>query len=411
MAFLTPPKTYYTDYYDQSRFNMIWNISIVFILFMSTITLINLSSTSYNKIPNLIAILGGIGILTTLRFTKRYEIISRVISIGFFVLITITFFTLRNVLHYTTPMWMMMNILFTYFTLGNRWGTGILLMHFIGMVFYFTFRLEDNIAHLPAYTPKDILNFIIEYAICGTFIAYFLYQFVKSNRYAENKFRESNVELNQQNIIISKQNEEKEVMLKEIHHRVKNNLQVITSLLRLQSNEIEESSLSKEFNEAINRVNAMALIHEKMYQSDMLSNFDLKNYLTTMAKDLIHNYSVTKKIDLQINSDIKIIHSKTIVPLALIFNELISNSIKHGFKQTEAPLITVGIRTIDPNHFNLEYLDNGKWINNSKSSFGMELISTMTEQLDGEMKLTHDQTGTKFSFRLKNLLEGAQENI
>ena len=123
--------------------------------------------------------------------------------------------------------------------------------------------------------------------------------------------------MTKQNEIISVQNREKEVMLKEIHHRAKNNLQVITSLLRLQSSELKGEQADT-FTEAINGVKSMALIHEQMYQSDMISNFDLKSYLTALTNDLISTYSVKMPIELNIESDIRHIGSKSIVPISLM---------------------------------------------------------------------------------------------
>ena len=315
---------------------------------------------------------------------------------------------MTNALHYATPMWMIINILFTFFTLGKRWGISILFIHFTVMMFYFYFRFADNLANLPTFTEMEIFNFATEYAICGFGIAYFLHQFIKTNKYAENKYKLANKALNDQNQVISVQNKEKEVMLKEIHHRVKNNLQVIASMLRLQSNELENDEISIEFTAAIHRINAMALIHEKMYQSDMLSNFNLKNYLKSLASDLIVSYSLGKEIELEITSNITTVGSKTIVPLAIVFNELISNSLKHAFNTTETPLIKVDFTTQNGNQFKLVYTDNGVWKENNQATFGSELITTMTEQLDGKFELSVSEEGTKYTFFLKDQDEEVQ---
>src|SRR5690606_5084920 len=119
--------------------------------------------------------------------------------------------------------------------------------------------------------------YILECSIIAAGITYLLIQFIKTNNFAANQLKDANQVLMNQNQVISHQNMEKEIMLKEIHHRVKNNLQVITSLLRLQSYEIEDKNQTIVFNDAINRVKSIALIHEKMYQSDTLSKFDIEN--------------------------------------------------------------------------------------------------------------------------------------
>jgi len=114
-------------------------------------------------------------------------------------------------------------------------------------------------------------------------------------RLAENDFRTLNNELQEQNSKVALQSEEKTVMLREIHHRVKNNLQVITSLLRLQSSEIEDPESKEKFDETIHRVISMALIHERMYKSENLSKIDLQGYVQSLSDELIQSYQIQKK--------------------------------------------------------------------------------------------------------------------
>ncbi|MBL4624114.1 MAG: sensor histidine kinase, partial [Flavobacteriales bacterium] len=211
-------------------------------------------------------------------------------------------------------------------------------------------------------------------------------------------------ELNEQNRVVRIQNEEKEVMLKEIHHRVKNNLQVITSLLRLQSYELEGEKGAKEFSESINRVKAMALIHESMYQSSELSNLNIAEYVKTLANYLISTYALQTPIELDIDSNLKSVSSKTLVPLALLFNELISNSIKHAFQDTSSGKIKITISIRDDNQFTVSYSDNGSWKESDrKNSFGTELILLMTEQLEGTQKQNTSENGTSYEFILQDI--------
>ncbi|MBL4862533.1 MAG: hypothetical protein JKY09_05905, partial [Crocinitomicaceae bacterium] len=329
MNFFKPPTTNYVDHYDQSKFNLVWSLCIALIILLSLITGINFSNDNYSTVPNLIAIGIAIGALIVLRTTKEYKPVSLFASIGCLILISFTFFLLEDILHYTTPMWMLINILFTFFILGKRWGIGILISHFIVLAFYFHYRLEDNIYGLKPFDDLDVWNFIFETSIIALGIAYLLLQFIQTNKYAENQLKKTNEVLLEQNQLVSFQNEEMEIMLKEIHHRVKNNLQVITSLLRLQSYEIEDEAQSKAFTDAINRIKSMALIHEKMYQSSTLSNFNIEDYLKSLATELIKTYVVLTPIELDVKSEIPSIGTKSIVPVSLLFNELISNSLKH----------------------------------------------------------------------------------
>ncbi|MDX2361071.1 MAG: histidine kinase dimerization/phosphoacceptor domain -containing protein [Crocinitomicaceae bacterium] len=401
MNLLKPPVTKYTDHYDISRFNLVWNLCWALIVLLSIVSIVNIQNENYTSLTNVIEVSIGVIALIILKTTKRFELVCIFTSLASFALVSTAFFTIHDALHYTTPMWGTINILFAFFMLGRFWGLGILIGHFTVLIFYYIFRLQANIDGIGTLDQQGILNFILETAIVGLAMGFLLSKFIKANRHAEKNVKETNLELTHQNKIISKQNEEKELMLKEIHHRVKNNLQVITSLLRLQSHELEGEQLNS-FNEAINRVKSMALIHEKMYNSDMLANFDLKNYLVSLTNEIISSYSLKKNIQLDINSEIDQIGSKSIVPISLIFNELISNSIKHAFEGKESGTITVRVgHCTNPENICLKYSDDGVWKDQSERSFGLELIDTMTEQLDGSFTLEKNGEGSMYIFTLK----------
>jgi two-component sensor histidine kinase len=188
-------------------------------------------------------------------------------------------------------------------------------------------------------------------------------------------------------------------MLREIHHRVKNNLQVITSLLRLQSKDIDDPEVIKQFSEATNRVIAMSLIHEKIYQTKNLSDIDISSYFETLTKELIRSYTLAIPIETNIIANIEAITTDHMVPLALLLNELTSNSLKHGFRDKEIGKINISLTEIN-NEMHLTYSDNGHWnLSEKKFSFGLELIDTLTEQLDGHYeRTTEDGTHYKFVF-------------
>ena len=409
MGFLTAPSTTYKNFYDQARFNLVWYISLVFTGFILLLTAVNFSNEFYEPFPYLVAFVMSSSSIITLRLTRKYEVMSIIISISGFAITSYTMLALSDVIQYTTPMWIVINILFTYFTLGRKWGYVVLGLQFIVLCYFFYFKFQDNLSGLPVYDDMDVHYFVLEYAIAIGFIAYFLHMFVTTTYYAERKYKVSNTRLNTHNTLISKQNREKEIMLKEIHHRVKNNLQVITSLLRLQSYEIEDEENAVKFHEAISRIKAMALIHEKMYQKEMLENFDLSNYIESLSKDLLDTYSVNRDVAFKIESNIEQLGTRTIVPLALLFNELITNSLKHAFEDVHEPLITIVLFYTSNEYFELNYSDNGKWKDGSKTSFGQELISTMTEQLDGTYDLLKGGEGTSYHFTLKNLSERFDE--
>lgn len=199
---------------------------------------------------------------------------------------------------------------------------------------------------------------------------------------------------------ISKQNEEKSLMLKEIHHRVKNNLQIISSLLNLHADTISDPRVLSLFEDLRHRVNSMALIHEKMYQSKNLVNIDIAGYIDELIRTLIDAYDSNKNIRLV--SDVSEIEFKmdTIVPLGLILSEIVSNSLKYAFEGKDEGTIEVSMKKIGPNLFALEVGDNGSGIpaevNFEKTeSLGMLLIRMLTEQINGEVSL-QTRGGTRY---------------
>lgn len=404
MKLFSPPNIESKDFYEESKFKLAWNLCIAAIFLLSILTIFNIGDKNYWFLPNIIAIaISTIGYFI-LRITKKYFYICLFAVIGFFVIISIILFTIDFVVHITTPLWIIMNILFAFFTLEKKWGIVILVAHFIVLFLFFQFDFQKNIENLNPLSNFDIINYIFECGIIAAGIAYLLIQFIKTNNYAANQLREANRVLVTQYEIISNQSMEKEIMLKEIHHRVKNNLQVITSLLRLQSYEIEDQNQTVVFNDAINRVKSIALIHEKMYKSDTLSKFDVENYLQSLSSELIETLSFEYPIEINVSVKISTLGSKSIVPLSLLFNELISNSIKHAFSKTEKAQINIEIsEDKDTEHFTLTYFDNGKWKDNDSKSFGKELIVAMTEQLDGSVDFENNTAGTRYNFKLKNL--------
>lgn len=201
----------------------------------------------------------------------------------------------------------------------------------------------------------------------------------------ENKQRK-NVELE-----ISKSLHEKEVLLKEIHHRVKNNLQIVSSLFFFQSKKITDPVTLDMFRDGQNRVKSMALIHEKLYQSGDLANIDFKEYIKKLANFLFQSYGINQsRIKLKIHVQEVKLGVDTAVPCGLIINELISNSFKHGFSETDEGEIKIDMGYDETNKLNLKISDNGKGIPKDlnieeSDSLGLRLVYNLTTQLNGKV--------------------------
>jgi len=195
--------------------------------------------------------------------------------------------------------------------------------------------------------------------------------------------------------------QEKEVLLKEIHHRVKNNLQIISSLLNLQANYLTEKPYREMFRESQNRVKSMALIHEKLYQSKDFVSIDFCDYIKDLATNLFRSYKVDpQSINLEINvTDVHLEIDKAI-PIGLIVNELITNSLKHAFPGRKEGRIVVNFRSGDNGRYVLQVGDDGIGIPDDfnfkeTTSLGLQLVSTLADQIKGNIRLL-GRPGTKF---------------
>ncbi|MBD3164529.1 PAS domain S-box protein [Candidatus Woesearchaeota archaeon] len=192
--------------------------------------------------------------------------------------------------------------------------------------------------------------------------------------------------------ITQKSLKEKEILLKEIHHRVKNNLQIITSMLNLQLGRIKDEAGSEAINNSKNRIRSMALIHEKLYQADDLANINLCSYIKELAIDLMRSYA-GQSTAIRLNLDCESISTTMdrAIPCGLIINELISNSLKYAFQGREQGTITIKIRENEKN-YKLIIADDGKGIEKdinvmNAESLGLQLVAAQAEQLNGRLNL------------------------
>lgn len=185
---------------------------------------------------------------------------------------------------------------------------------------------------------------------------------------------------------------EKEELLKEVHHRVKNNMQIISSLLNLQSDNIVDDKVLSLLRESRNRVNSMALVHEMLYKSKDLSKIPIKQYIESLCASIRQSY-VLPGSDIEFNYDVGqdiYFDIDKMIPIGLILNEAVSNSLKYAFPHKNG-IINISLSCMD-NSFALFVGDNGKGLKDDfdrerDSHLGMQLISMLTEQLDGQLEL------------------------
>lgn len=206
--------------------------------------------------------------------------------------------------------------------------------------------------------------------------------------------------------ITKKSLKEKELLLKEIHHRVKNNLQIIVSLLKLQSRFVYDERDLDIFNKSRSRVETMSLIHEKLYKSKDISQIDIGNYLKDLVSHLLKAYNVNNEIDFTITSENILLTIDTSIPCGLIVNELINNILKHAFPHGHKGIISVDIKKCGEKVV-LTVSDNGvgmpeNFSQDNSDSLGMQLIETLVKQLEGTVNV--DKTnGTAFKIEFEEI--------
>ena len=194
---------------------------------------------------------------------------------------------------------------------------------------------------------------------------------------------------------------EKEVLLKEIHHRVKNNLQVVSSLLYLQSKKTSHYQTLEMLNESQNRIKSMALIHEKLYQSKDIGRIDFSEYVESLISHLSRSYgSHLKTVTVEVNINSVFLSIDKAIPCGLIINELVSNCMKYAFPDKREGEIQIEMKAQNGN-VNMGIYDNGigfpKDLDiNKTETLGLQLVNALTAQLGGNIILDRD-TGTRFT--------------
>ncbi|MBC7185633.1 MAG: PAS domain S-box protein [Calditrichaeota bacterium] len=194
---------------------------------------------------------------------------------------------------------------------------------------------------------------------------------------------------------------EKEMLLKEIHHRVKNNMQVVCSLLNLQCDRVTSPEAAQALRDSQNRVKSMALIHEKLYRSASLSRIDFGEYLQSLVSGLVRSYATNGRVGTELAVEKVELGVDQAIPCGLIVNELVSNALKHAFPEQQEGMIRVRFQREDGRCL-LAVADNGVGFPSAldfraTNSLGMQLVTTLVDQLEGEIQLLRDGPGTHFS--------------
>ncbi len=255
-------------------------------------------------------------------------------------------------------------------------------------------------------SSKKIMYLIAAGMVLALLLAFSFYRGFQNTKKANNIIASQKKETEEKKEIIESSLKEKEILLKEIHHRVKNNLQIISSLLNLQANRTNNEDLKKTIHEAKNRISSMALIHQKIYQSGNLSSIDFQTYIEQMVQSMETTFNTGKKeISYNINTNGIILDIDTSIPLGLIINELLTNSYKYAFAGKESGIITIVLQKKNEEEMELHISDNGIGLPtnfdlNALNSLGLKLVKGLSNQLKGTIRFeTHHGTHCFITFK------------
>ena len=245
---------------------------------------------------------------------------------------------------------------------------------------------------------NEAIRFIYSFNFCSAFISAFglITYFAHNNqRYIINLVKQQEQLLqevalrNKSEELLKRNVKDRELLLAEIHHRVKNNLAIISGLINLQIDNVEEQQSKQAFTETKNRIYAMSLIHNMLYQNNSFAKIDFVNYVNSFCEHFSETYQTDSKIAfVQSVEDVEM-DMKTAIPLALILNELVTNSFKHAFKNQNTGKISIGLKAIEDKKYSFWISDTGTGMNDNilaQSSMGMDIVKSLVEQIDGKIK-------------------------
>ncbi|NIR25425.1 MAG: PAS domain S-box protein, partial [Gammaproteobacteria bacterium] len=205
---------------------------------------------------------------------------------------------------------------------------------------------------------------------------------------------------------------EKEVLLREIHHRVKNNMAVVSSLMSLQARFVDDKRYTDMFREGQNRIRAMALVHEQLYRTEDFGSINVRAYVDSLVRNVQSAH--TMDVNVPVRTDVDSIHLEidNLVPLGLIMNELLSNAFKYAFTGIEKPDLSLQLKKTGDHNIILTISDNGNGLPegfdiNTSKGLGLQLVSMLTTQIRGRLEVSSDK-GATFRITFPEKLEYAR---
>lgn len=266
-------------------------------------------------------------------------------------------------------------------------------------------RLENDKKELALHKQKNYTVFFSLLSIALMFIFILLFKYYRNKQKGSLLLATKNEELLQINNLLNNSNKEKEILLKEIHHRVKNNLQLVMSLLNIQAQDTQNISIQDFLEKGQSRIATMSLIHQNLYQTENFVEINFQTYLTNLIENIKRTFS-KNNVEFEINTHDNSFDLDTSIPLGLIINELVCNALKHAFPKDLKGRIEIEIQKHKTESFLLKIKDNGIGIIKSEknnTSIGLELVSLLVLQLKGKINRI-DDFGTSYNIEFREIV-------
>lgn len=283
--------------------------------------------------------------------------------------------------------------------------------------FLLSFMIMYFVQDYPSFLKDQLSPFAIKLVYAFNFASAFIITFGMVTLFANNNNKYIDHLRHQQDLLVKevalrkngqdllqKSLAERELLLSEVHHRVKNNLAIISALINLQIDKLQEESSKQIFKETKNRIFSMSLIHNLLYQNHNFAKVNFAEYIDQFCKSVSDSYYSDQSIELKQEVETIEMDIKTAIPLALILNELLTNSYKHAFVGRPEGLIHIELKRTDNNRFRFRVSDNGigmdpDFMKEENNSMGMEIVRSLIEQLDAELDYQRNE-GSHFTLNL-----------
>lgn len=382
------------------------------------------SEAAREKITNIFCKLIALSGLASVFFYLYLKVYELALATGFIAVLFLFFVYINRTRYYKasrTAIIVTTNLGVLFFSLYLGFESGIYLYFFVSpLLIYLLFDFNEKkriISFIMMYlitflvifmnqktffsisnklSPEEI-KLIYSFNFCSAFILCFglvIYFANNNDKYILNIMQNKQLLMQEVSLrteseeLLKKSLKEREVLLSEVHHRVKNNLSIISALINMQIGNLKDDSSKQIFEETKNRIYAMALIHNLLYQNNSFVKIDFMQYVDKFCTNIIKSYQNKSNIKIEQKIENVEIDLNTAIPLALIMNELIMNAYKHAFNNQNSGIINVSIKKIEGNHLLFEVNDNGVGMNEellNSSTMGINIVKALVEQIDAKM--------------------------